>query len=263
MSRLVSLTRPITSSSPAGALFPWERPYSTEPIATLAHNGANLFHIDMSPAASTRLLTRRIADPAAPSLLDIDPSLLLNRTADVARIDASAGGEIPAAKLADALEALPDEPATALILLTGWNPRSEESGERPLEDAPYLAADATGRLCDALDRRGVDLVLTDLPYLSAPSSTNAGRDWLGVPPWFRPPWPSASATTYLAHHYDQSRVLEDWAPTIAVLTSACLVLGLAGTDALGGAQAVVNIAALQVRDVGEAPCTVVAETADD
>lgn len=263
MSRLISLTRPITSDSATGALFPWERPYSTEPIATLAHNGANLFHIDMSPAASTRLLTLRTADPAAPSLLDIDPARLLNRTADVVRIDASEGGEISAAKLSDALEALPDQPTTAMILLTGWNPRSDEGGERPLEDAPYLAGDATDRLCDALDRRSVDLVLTDLPYLSAPSTTNAGRDWLGVPPWFRPPWPSASATTYLAHHYDRPRVLEDWAPTIALLTRACLVLGLAGTDALVGTRAVVNVAALQVRDVGEAPCTVVAEPADD
>ncbi len=106
-------------------------------------------------------------------------------------------------------------------------------------------------------------MLTDLPYLGAPRSTNAGRDWLGVPPWFRPSWPSPSATAYLTHHYDKPRALEDWAPTVDVLTRACLVLGLAGADALHGDRAVVNVAALQVRDVGEAPCTVVAEPVDD
>lgn len=263
MSRLVSLTRPISSRSAAGTLFPWERPYTTEPIATLAHNGANLFHIDMSPAASTRLLSPRVADPAQPSLRDIDPARFLNRTADVARVDAPASGEIPAAKLADALAALPDEPASALILTTGWEPRPESGGAPSLENAPCLGTDAVGLLCDALDERGIDLMLTDLPYLNAPGATNAGRDWLGVPAWFRPTWPSPNAAAYLAHHYDKSRALEDWKPTVDVLARACLVLGLAGVDALGGTRAVVNVAAFQVSDVGEAPCTVVAGPVDD
>ncbi|HEU5129717.1 MAG TPA: hypothetical protein VFU12_17190 [Glycomyces sp.] len=258
MSRLVSLTRPITSRSAAGTLFPWERPYSTEPIATLSHNGANLFHIDMSPAASTRLLSRRVADPSAPSLLEIDPARFLNRTADVARLDAAAGEAISAERLAAALAASADEPASALILLTG-----PDGGAHDFDNAPHFGDEAAELLCHELSERGVDLMLTDLPYLVAPRSTNVGRDWLGVPPWFRPSWPSPSATAYLTHHYDRPRALEDWAPTVNVLARACLVLGLSGADALDGARAVVNVAALQVRDVGEAPCTVVAELVDD
>ena len=262
MSRLVSLTRPISARSATGTLFPWERPYTTEPIATLSHNGANLFHIDMSPSASTRLLTSRIADPEAPSLLDIDPARLLNRTADVARVEAPEAGEITAAAVSDAFAALPEEPASALILLTGRDQSPDEAEPAP-EAGPHLSAEAVGSLCRALEERNVDLLLTDLPYLTAPEATNVGGDWLGVPPWFRPTWPSSSAAAYLAHHYDKPRALEDWAPTLDVLARACLVLGLAGTGEIRGPRAVVNVAALQVQDVGEAPCTVVAELGDD
>lgn len=258
MSPQVSLTRPISATSHAGTTLPWERPYSTEPIATLTHNGANLFHIDMSPSASTRILSARIGDAAKPSLRELDPALLLNRRASVVRV-APHGTEIGAAELARALSEATIERGDALLLVAGWG---DEITDQNPERAPHLSADAVATLCGTLEAHDIDLVVTDLPYLTAPGGRNARTDWLSAAPWFRPSWPSSSAASYLGRHYTREQALEDWKPTLDVLDRALLVLGVVNCSAISNQNVVINIAPFQVRDVGEAPCTVVAQAAD-
>lgn len=256
MTPVISLTHPISTVSAAGSLLPWEQPYRTEPIATLDHNGANLFHIRMSPSVSTRILCLRVADGSAPALQDTDPLRLINRETDILRVTAQNGGEIGKDALAAALEANPGQ-AGALMLLTGWR-NSPVSDETRLRTAPWLSLAAAELLATTVAQREVDLVLTDLPYLTDPAATHAGRQWLTVPGWQRPPWPSSTAAAYLDRFYSRDQVLADWAPTIAVLQRALLVLGLAGSG-LRGSRTRLTVAPLNVSEVGEAPCTVVAE----
>jgi kynurenine formamidase len=252
---MISLTHPLSTASSAGSLLPWEQPYRTEPIATLDHNGANLFHIRMSPSVSTRILCLRVADGAAPSLQDTDPLRLINREADVLRVAAQQGGEIGRDALAAALEATGG--ASALMLLSGWGdvPVADEAR---LRTAPWFSPEAAELLATTVAQRGIDLVLTDLPYLTDPAATHAGRQWLAVPGWQRPPWPSSTAAAYLDRFYPRDQVLADWAPTVEILRHALLVLGLAGGGSLRG-RTRLTVAPLNVSEVGEAPCTVVAE----
>ncbi len=236
----ISISRPIDVASPAGTNFPWERPFSTEPIATLDHNGANLFHIDMSPAASTRLLTARIADPSRPSIPDLAPELLLNRAAAIVRV-ASTDGAVSRQQIDEAFREIE---ASAIVLLAGANATLSREGRDALEES--------------LVANGIDLVLTDLTSLTPPADTFVGRTWLTVPAWQRPPWPSSIAKAYIGYEYGRERALEDWAPTLGLLRHANFVLGVVNGDRLTGDSTIVNIAPLQVADVGEAPCTVVA-----
>src|SRR5690606_37058974 len=120
MSQLISLTRPISTESATGTLLPWERPYTTEPIATLTHNGANLFHIDMSPSASTRILSQRLVDENATGVFELDPARILNRAAVVARIPAG-GDQITASDLTAALAGVQLRSGSALVVLTGFD----------------------------------------------------------------------------------------------------------------------------------------------
>lgn len=252
MTNAISLTKPIATGCRAGTQLPWERPYSTVPIATLVHNGANLFHIDMSPSASTRILTSRIADERATSIRDLDPALLLNRRAAVVRVP-EGDDPISSSSLEAALEAAQTESAKALLLVTaaaGINGGSQEPR--------YLSGEAAGALAGFAQREGIDLVLTDLPYLTAPGGRHVAADWLSAQPWLRPSWPSPNAATYLTYHYPRKHALEDWAPTLKTLEHVLLVLGLANTLDLEGDEVVVSVAPFQVQDVGEAPCTVVA-----
>jgi len=254
MSTLVSLTRPISTDSAAGTLLPWERPYTTEPIATLTHNGANLFHIDMSPAAATRIITGRIADEDATAVRDIDPTRLLNRLAAVIRV-AEGRGEITENELAASLDGARLHAGGALLLVTGFTgAASAAAGE-----GRYLSREAAARLAQIVRGSGVDLVLTDLPYLTAPGGIHVAADWLTAPAWQRPAWPSPNAAAYLAYHYGREKALDDWAPTLDLVTNALLVLGLTGADQLTASEVIVNVAPFQVQDVGEAPCTVVAQ----
>lgn len=252
MTNAFSLTKPISTDSTAGTQLPWERPYSTVPIATLVHNGANLFHIDMSPAASTRILTSRIADERATSTRDLDPARLLNRRASVVRVP-EGDGPISSSSLEAALDAAQIQGAKAIILVTAVVGISAGSrGPR------YLSTEAAGTLADFAQREGIDLVLTDLPYLTAPGGNHVAADWLTAQPWLRPSWPSPNAASYLAHHYPREHAMEDWAPTLRALDHVILVLGLANTLNLEDDEVVVSVAPFQVQDVGEAPCTVVA-----
>lgn len=251
---MISLTQPLSTASPAGSLLPWEQPYRTEPIATLEHNGANLFHIRMSPSVSTRILCLRVVDGAAPSLQETDPLRLINREADVLRV-AAQGGKIGRDALAAALDTAGG--ASALMLLTGWG-AVPVTDETHLRTAPWLSLEAAELLATTVAQRGIDLVLTDLPYLTDPAATHAGRQWLAAPGWQRPPWPSSTAAAYLDRFYPRDHVRADWAPTVGILRHALLVLGLAGGGSLRE-RTRLTVAPLNVSEVGEAPCTVVAE----
>lgn len=254
---LISLTRPLSTASAAGSLLPWEQPYRTEPIATLEHNGANLFHLRMSPSVSTRILSPRIADAEASAVCDTDPVRLLNREADVVTLDAGPSGEIGAEQLAGGLASALSG-ASALLLVTGCG-QDPTPDEDHMRAAPWLTVGATDLLAATIAEHGIDLVLTDLPYLTDPAASHAGRQWLSVPGWQRPPWPSSASVAYLDRFYPRQQVLDDWAPTTTILRHALLVLGLANAGRLRQGRVRVSIAPLNVSDVGEAPCTVVAE----
>lgn len=256
---LVNLTRPIRVDASPGAVLPWETPYRTEPIATLEHNGANLFFVEMSPAAATRLVGRRIADPTATATRDIDMSVLLNRHAVLVRVPTAAGGLIEASDLAAALEDAAPRPGDALIVHTGWGDQPAEAlaDETYVLEAPSFSAAALQLLRAELSRLGSDLLLTDLPYLEQAGGPTVRGEWGSLVPWLRPAWPSSNAQAYV-RHYTAEKVAADWSSTLGLLDEAWLVLGLVGCGALGGTRLVLSIAPFQVQDVGEVPCTVVA-----
>lgn len=255
---VVNLTRPIREGSAAGRVLPWETPYRTEPIATLEHNGANLFFIEMSPAASTRLVGRRIADAGAPSTRDVDPALLLNRPATVVPLPAQAGESITAAAVRSALAAAEPRRGDALVLVTGWGDRGHEDfSDSYVLDAPGFDAEAVTALTEAARDGGHTLILTDVPYLAGPGGETVRREWVTAEPWHRPSWPSPNAKAYL-EHYGPAKVSTDWGPLLALLDEAWLVFGLVGCAQMAAGHAFVTVAPLQVDDAGEAPCTVVA-----
>lgn len=259
MSHVVNLTRPIAVASVAGSVLPWESPYRTEPIATLKLNGANLFHIEMSPSAATRLVGARIVDPKATSTRDLDPSTLLNRSATMVRVPGEPGRGLTGADLTEALDQVRPLHGDALVLVTGWGDQAPEvfTGEGYVCDAPYLLPEAVEVLRKVLAEIDSHLLLTDMPYIDRAGGTHAREEWMELQPWVRPPWPSPNAGAYV-RHYTKSKVEQDWSATFALLRTAWTVLGLVGCAALGTTRVLLNIAPFQVVDVGEVPCTVVA-----
>lgn len=255
----INLTSALHTRSTSGSTLPWEKPYSTEPIATLDHNGANLFHIEMSPSAGTRILGKRVADPTATPITEIPTSTILNRPAAIVDLTTKKGGTITSDQIRHAVEAATIKAGDALLLRTGWgdDPESSDLGHGTPLDAPHLDAGAIDQLRGVAKDFGSDLVLTDLPYLQAPHAVIADDDWVSMKPWARAPWPSSTAKSFV-RHYSKSAAQSDWEPTLSLLTTTWLVLGLVNCGRVEGSRAIVNILPFQVEAVGEAPCTVVA-----
>ncbi len=255
----INLTQPLRVGAAAGGVFPWESPYTTEPIATLEHNGANLFHIEMSSSASTRILGARIADPTATSTRDIDPATLFNRSCTVVNLTADPGTAISASELDKAIAQADSMAGDALLLRTGWGDREdlEHCDERTITDAPHFDRDAIRRLGEIVREYKVDLVLSDIPYLHDLRASAVHDDWVSLVPWLRPPWPSSAAKTYM-RHYTSKKCEQDWEPILEIVRDTWLVLGLRNCGKLGDGRATINVAPFQVENVGEVPCTVVA-----
>jgi len=258
VNNVINLTRPITPHSPAGTYLPWEAPYRVEDIVTLKVNGANLFHITMGSGAATRLLAPNLGDPEAATTRDLAPERLLNREATVVRVTPAPGGALEADRLRAAIEAAAPRHGDAVVLVTGWGDTDHwRTDEQYYLDTPFLPEPAAETLAELLSGLGVDLLLTDCAYLDQPRRSPLAQEWISLPPWLRPPWPSDATRVYLDHYRpDQAR--RDWAATLALTSRIWSVVGLVGCGALPGTRTRLTIAPLPVEGVGEVPCTVIA-----
>lgn len=255
---IINLTRPITPNSPAGTFLPWEAPYRVEDIVTLEVNGANLFHITIGSGAATRLLAPGLGNAGAATTRDIAPDRLLNRAATVVRITPAPGGALEADRLRAAIEAAAPRPGDAVILATGWGDTDHwRTDEQYYLDTPFLPEPAAEALAQLLCDLGVDLLLTDCAYLDQPRRSALAQEWINLPPWLRPSWPSDATRVYL-EHYRPERARQDWAATLALTARIWSVVGLVGCGALPGNRTRLTIAPLPVEGVGEVPCTVIA-----
>ncbi|TDB92297.1 cyclase family protein [Micromonospora fluostatini] len=261
--RTVNLTRPITTDSPAGSLFPWEAPYRTEEIATLTYNGANLFHITMGSGSATRLLGPALGSPSGATVDQLPPQRLVDRAAVVVSCPAGPGGEISADTVRAALADADLRSGDAVVLATGWgDDPSRFADEAYYLDGPYLGVEAARALVEILGANSSDLLLTDCLYLDRPGGDHARTEWTALQPWLRPAYPSDAAKTYLAH-YRPDKVRHDWAATLALTGSVWTVAGLVGCGALVGRRVRLTLAPLNVQGVGEVPCTVIAQVPSD
>src|SRR5690606_22155435 len=115
---------------------------------TLTHNGANLFHIDMSPSASTRILSQRLVDENATGVFELDPARILNRAAVVARIPG--GGQITANDLTTALGGIELRSGSALVILTGFD--AADAADASVRR--FFTREAASRLAEAVRESG-------------------------------------------------------------------------------------------------------------
>ncbi|MCW2898837.1 MAG: Kynurenine formamidase [Streptosporangiaceae bacterium] len=256
---VVNLTMPISPYLPVGGLHAWESAYRTEPIATLEHNGANLFYITMCTGTGTRLRTPGFGDATGAQIPDMPLTALVNVPAYVLRVPKGPGEAITAADVDDALGGLPDWAGQALILVTGWGDaeRWEQLGERYALETPHLSTEAAEIMASRMAEHGSTLLLTDCAHLDRASV--AREEWADLPPWLRPSWPSDQAKAYV-RHYTPEKVARDWQATLTLTRSASVVVGLAGAGALAAAEVQLTVLPLFIDDVAEAPCTVVAES---
>jgi kynurenine formamidase len=255
---VVNLTMAISPHLPVGGVHAWESPYRTEPIATLEHNGANLFYIQMCTGTGTRLRTPGFGNAAGAQVRDTPLTQLVNIPARVVRLPKSAGEAITRDNVEAALDRLLDWTNEALVLVTGWGDgeRWVELGERYSLATPHFTPEAAELLSSRMAEHGSGLLLTDCAHLDP--TPVASEEWGGLQPWLRPAWPSDQAQAYV-RHYAPEKVARDWQATLAITRAVSVVVGLAGAGAIGADRVRLTVLPMFIEDVAEAPCTVVAE----
>lgn len=259
-----NLTIPIYPYLPIGSLFPWESAYWTEDIATIERNEARLFFISMGGGTGTRLMGPGLAFDNAPKIHQVDLELLVNRYATVLSIPKGESDAITPQDVQTAFQGAGGlQQGDAIVLATGWgdDTRWKKLGERYGLNSPYLTPEAAETLISIMEQNDSDLLLTDCAYLDRIGNRYAREEWLSVPSWQRPVWPSDQAKAYL-RHYTPEMVQEDWATTLAVVNKVWAVAGLANCGQIGTQPVRVTVLPMFVQDAGEAPCTVVAEILD-
>lgn len=258
---MINLTIPVYPYMPSGNVYPWESPFFTEDIASYERNDARLFYISMGSEMGTRLLSSGIFGHDGTNINQIPLEKLLNRQARVLSIPKKAKEVI---SLNDINEALDDVESfasgDAIIVATGWGDEKawKKLGEKFVVASPFFASDAAARLANFMKQHQSDLLLTDCHYLDEFAQQPKVKEWLQNSPWIRLPFPSEHAKAFL-RDYPRQEFLNAWTSTNKLVGQSFVILGLSGCDQIKTDRVQINCLPLFIDDVGQAPCTVVAE----
>jgi kynurenine formamidase len=258
---LINLTIPLYPYIPSGSVYPWESPFFTEDIANYERNDARLFYISMGSEIGTRLIGPALFGESKPCIHEIPLQGILNRAARVVSIPKTDGGAIAL----DDITAVLERPGSfdkgdAVIIATGWgdNERWKVLGEKYVTESPFFTPEAAAYLSQFMQEQQSDLLLTDCLYLDGFKEQSKVGEWLEASDWVRLPYPSEHAKAFI-RGFPKQEYLEVWKSTQIILEKSWIILGLSGCGQIESSRVQINCLPLFIDDVGQAPCTVVAE----
>lgn len=258
---MINLTTPLYSYMPSGNVYPWESPFFTEDIASYERNDARLFYISMGSEMGTRLVGPAFFGEGKTYVHEIPLQSILNRAARVISIPKMAGEVIALDDITAALKRLGSfNKGDAVIIATGWgdNTRWKELGEKYVTDSPFFTPEAAAYLSHFMQEQASDLLLTDCQYLDGFNGQSKVDEWLEASNWVRLPYPSEHAKAFI-RSIPKQEYLEIWKSTRTILEKSWAILGLAGCNQIESDRVQIHCLSLFIDNVGQAPCTVVAE----
>ena len=259
--KTVNLTIPLYPFFPVGSIFPWDAPFRTEDITSYERNAARLFYISMGSDSGTRLMGPGLISQDAPKIHTLALDTLVNRPTQVLSIPKSARQAIDADEVDRAFNQASNlSIGDAVLIATGWgdDQRWKALGEDYALQSPFFTPQAADCLLFHLEQIQTNLLLTDCAYLDQIGMRFVRQEWMNVPPWQRPGWPSDAAQAFL-RHYTAEMAQADWTVTRRILGKTWAIAGLANCGALPPKRLTVTCLPMFVQDAGEAPCTVIAE----
>ena len=263
MATVTNLTLPIAPDMPVGQLWAHDMPFQMEPIRTYAAGGAQLEYYQFHTETGTRLVTRARHDPHSAGLGGLDFLELVDRKAVVIDIPKAASEKISER---DIDSAVAGEPAygqgDALLIRTGWGDvaRCRDLGEDFSLQSPRLTAEAAARLTAILRVKKTTLLAIDTPCLVGCGDAFARSEWLSMPPWQRPHWPSDIAKAYL-RHYRPAKEQADWGGDRQLLDASHLLLAICNAAAIKTRHVRITALPFFAEGAPSAPTTVIAKAA--
>lgn len=260
MPRLINLTLPLYPHMPVGNVWAWDTPFIREPIKTIAEHGAYLEHYRFHSETGTRLMMRATYDPSAPRLGEIDFTCLVNRETVVIDIPKEACDEITAADIEGKVVTDPEyRDGDMLLIRTGWgnDERYLKIGDDYAINTPHFSDDGSRRLSEAMRQKNSDILAIDVAYIGNCGRYYQRKEWVSLPPWQRPPWPSEQAKIYL-RHYTPEKVHTDWTASEPLHDAGLVLAALCNLNKITRKRISLTALPLFLATCAGAPVTVIA-----
>lgn len=260
MARVINLTLPLYPHMPVGNVWAHDTPVQIEPIVTYEQNEALLEAVSLHSETGTRLMMAACYDPDASKIDEIDLSRLINRPTVVIDIPKGPQEQITAKDVDERVG--PDQEyrrGDALLIRTGWGDgeRYRKLGDDYAIKTPHFSDDGAYRLADVMKERDTDTLAIDVAYIGNCGRTYMLKEWVSLPPWQRPPWPSPQAKIYL-RTYDRSRDEVDWSASRPLHYNGFVLAALCNAGKISRKRIKISALPFFVKGAPGAPVTVVA-----
>lgn len=260
MSRVINLTLPLYPGMPVGNTWAWDAPFRQEPIVTLERNGVRIDALSLHSETGTRLMMAATIDEQAPTIGGIDLAHFVNRNAVVIDIPKGPEEEIMPEDVDRCVSqdgAYQD--GDIVLIRTGWGNerRWETLGDDYAIRTPHFSEAGSHRLVDVMTAKGSDTVAIDVAYVGSCGWKHMKKEWVDLPRWLRPPFPSEQARIYLGQ-YTRDKSWPDWAASWPLHAHGYIIAALCNLEQIRAKRVQLTALPLFVRDSIGAPVTVVA-----
>lgn len=260
MRRVVNLTLPFYPFMPVGNVWPQDPSFRPKPVMTHEANGARVDWLAVHSESGTRLMTQATYDPTFAKIGQLDLGTLVDMPTVVVDIPKQAGEEIGAEDIDRRVAAEPAyRDGDAILIRTGWgdDERYRRLGDAYTTTTPHFNDHGARRLAEVMRARGTRLFGIDVAYIGNLAPYHMRPEWVDLPPWLRPPFPSEQARTYM-RHYTPDKGLRDWSASRPLHGVGSVLAALCNTGRLRDKRVRLTALPLYVEQAPGAPVTVVA-----
>ncbi len=262
--KVINLTLPLYDHMPVGNVWAWDTPFKHTPITTYEDHGAHLVHLSLHNETGTRLMYAATFVKNSPRVYELDWGQFVNRDVVVVDIPKGERGEITGEDVYNAVAKDADiQRGDGVLIRTGWGTtnRHWEIKDDYAIKTPHFTDEGATATVEVLRSKGSDLMLTDCAYVGNCGGEFMLREWVSLPPWQRPAWPSDIAKTYLRHYtpeYGKGGRSGDWRSSAILLENLFVIDALCSMEKITKKRIKITALPMNLAIEGGAPCSVVA-----
>lgn len=260
MRKIINLTLPLYPSMPVGNVWAYNAPFRQEQIASTKENGVRIDFFSFCSETGTRIMMNASYDSKSGLVGELDMRQLVNRDTVVIDIPKTEGGKITPKDIEEKVGSDPDyQKGDVLLIRTGWgdDKRYRKMGDGYTTKTPHFSYKGSLKVVEVMRERETDILAIDVAYIGNCAPHYQMTEWVSLPPWQRPPWPSDQAKAYLKHYTPEKRRV-DWGTSNALHEHGIVLAALCNTGLIRQKRIKLTALPLFVEKAPGVPVTVVA-----
>ena len=260
MARVINLTLPLYPGMPVGNVWVYDAPFRQEQIASVEKNGGRIDFFSMGSETGTRLMIDATYDTESALIGQLDMSRLVNRETVVINILKQAEEEITVEEIEERVRKDREyRRGDALLIRTGWgdSQRYRKMGDDYAIKTPHFSDESSKKLARIMKEKETDILAIDVAYIGNCAPHYQMPEWVSLPSWQRPPWPSDEAKRYL-EKYTPEKAHADWGASEPLHHQGIVLAALCNTGMIRKKRIKLTALPLFAEKAPGAPVTVVA-----